>query len=277
MPLTISASFAFYLFQPTDLLMQFEAAATPEQRIGRRQTILPVGSHLARVRAKDGIGERIWLRANGACEVHYEAVVEVERPVPDLGALTQFEPHDLPGEAVEYLFESRYCQSGAVFGFVCDTFAGLRGGARVKAMRDWITANIAYRAGTSDAFTTALDTFNRREGICRDFAHVLVCFARASMIPARYVSCFAPGVKPQDFHALVEVYLASPDAPQGAWHMVDATGMADPAHTARIGVGRDAADVSFLTAFGNCRFDRTIVDVFHHQGDAAASCAMQQA
>jgi len=36
----------------------------------------------------------------------------------------------------------------------------------------------------------------------------------------------------------------------GEWHLLDATGMAREAGMAKIGVGRDAADVAFLTAFG---------------------------
>ena len=263
MPISISARFAFYLFRPTDTLLQFEVAQIPEQRILSSNTVLPLAEHLARVPAKDGIGERVWLRANGPCEVRYEAEIEVERLLPDVSQLPQLQPHDLPGEAVEYLFDSRYCQAGQITDFVWSEFAGLSGGALVLAMRDWLSANIAYRPGASNAFTTALDTFNSRAGICRDFAHVMVCFARAAMIPARYVSCFAPGVKPQDFHAVAEVFLADPTVPGGgAWHIIDATGMADAAHTAKIGIGRDAADVSFLTVFGPSNFNFSEVGVW---------------
>ena len=61
---------------------------------------------------------------------------------------------------------------------------------------------------------------------------------------------------PPDFHAVAEVFLADPSVPDGgAWHLVDATGMADPADTVKIGVGRDAADVSFMTVFGEASFD----------------------
>jgi hypothetical protein len=42
---------------------------------------------------------------------------------------------------------------------------------------------------------------------------------------------------------------------------VDATGMADPAQTVKIGIGRDAADVSFLTAFGHADFRDISVEV----------------
>lgn len=49
---------------------------------------------------------------------------------------------------------------------------------------------------------------------------------------------------------MAEVFLADPAVPGGgACYMVDPTGMADPAQTAKIGVGRDAADVSFMTVF----------------------------
>jgi transglutaminase-like putative cysteine protease len=86
--------------------------------------------------------------------------------------------------------------------------------------------------------------------------------ARASAIPARYCSVYAPGVEPPDFHAVAEVFLADPTTPGGgAWHIVDATGMADPASAVKIGVGRDAADVSFMTAFGEVDFDDKMVAV----------------
>jgi transglutaminase-like putative cysteine protease len=122
-------------------------------------------------------------------------------------------------------------------------------------MRDWIANNFRYEPGSSTTNTTALDSFIERRGICRDYAHVMVTLARASAIPARYVSCYAPGVDPPDFHAVAEVFLADPTVPGGgAWHLVDATGMADAADTVKIGVGRDAADVSFMTVFGQADF-----------------------
>ena len=38
------------------------------------------------------------------------------------------------------------------------------------------------------------------------------------------------------------------------------SGMADPAKTVKIGVGRDAADVSFMTVFGEAKFgDKEVV------------------
>ncbi|MXO92335.1 transglutaminase family protein [Erythrobacter arachoides] len=261
MPIDITAKFTFTLERPTDLLLQFEAADIPEQTILSSETKLSPAIHTARVPAQDDVGERIWVRAEGEYAVDYRARVDVKRLVPDLGQLSALDPHDLPGEAVEYLFDSRYCQADRMQAFVEDEFGKLSGGERVVAMRDWIANHFHYTPGSSDATTTALDTFVERRGICRDYAHVMVTFARASTIPARYVSCFAPGVTPPDFHAVAEVFLCDPTTPGGgAWYIVDATGMADPAHTAKIGIGRDAADVSFLTTFGMNQFgDKEIV------------------
>jgi transglutaminase-like putative cysteine protease len=160
------------------------------------------------------------------------------------------------------LFDSRYCQADRMQGFVQDEFGRLEGGARIVAMRDWIAQHFRYEPGSSNSTTTALDSFVERRGICRDYAHVMICLARASTIPARYVSCYAPGVDPPDFHAVAEVFLADKTVPGGgAWHIVDATGMADPSKTVKIGIGRDAADVSFLTSFGFSRFEESMVEV----------------
>ncbi|RJY09161.1 transglutaminase-like domain-containing protein [Aurantiacibacter aquimixticola] len=262
MPIEITTSFSFHLDEPTDLLLQFQAAALPEQTLLETDTWLTKAMHIASVPAQDAIGERVWVRAEGDYRVDYTARVEVNRMSPEIGKLAMLDPHDLPGEAVEYVFDSRYCQADRMQAFVEDEFGSLKGGERIAAMRDWIADNFTYEAGRSDATTTALDTFVERHGICRDFAHVMICFARASTIPARFVSCYAPGVEPQDFHAVAEVFLEDETTPGGgAWYLVDATGMADPAKTVKIGIGRDAADVSFLTSFGRARFDGKTIEV----------------
>ena len=73
----------------------------------------------------------------------------------------------------------------------------------------------------------------------------MITLVRAAGIPARMASVYAIGVEPQDFHAVAEVFLG------GEWHLIDATGMAEEAAMVKIGVGRDAADIAFLTAYGD--------------------------
>ncbi|QKG72043.1 transglutaminase-like domain-containing protein [Erythrobacter mangrovi] len=262
MTLNLETEFTFDVEQATDVLLQFEAAVLESQAIESSQTLISPALALTRVTAEAGIGERIWLPASGMVSVRYSASVKITRSQPALADLDAIAPHDLPAEAVAYLLDSRYCPAEQFQAFVDDEFGTLSGGARIDAIRAWIASNFTYASGSSGPETGAVDSFVARRGVCRDYAHVLISLARASAIPARYVSCYAPGVDPPDFHAVVEVFLAEPSgAGVGAWHLVDATGMADPCETAIIGVGRDAADVSFLTSFGPSNFGSLLVRV----------------
>ncbi len=161
----------------------------------------------------------------------------------DVSTLDALPPHMLPGETVQYLLDSHYCPANQFRHFVEAEFGNLWGGQRIAAMRDYVQQHFTYVAGSSTAETTALETFVRREGVCRDYAHMMIALARASTVPARIASVYAIGVDPPDFHAVAEVFL------DGHWHLVDATGMATAGKMAKIGIGRDAADVAFLTAF----------------------------
>ncbi|MCR9108320.1 transglutaminase family protein [Marivita sp. XM-24bin2] len=255
MILKIDVHLNYRVSRPTDLLLQIEAAQLPEQKIRQTQTDFSDVSHFARVAADDDVGERIWLRAEGDFRCDYSATIEIERLSPDLANIPSTPPHLLPGEAVRYLMPSRYCPSDEFQAFVSAEFGHLSGGAQIAAMRDWINAAFSYVPGVSNPQTTALDSFVQRQGICRDYAHVLVTLARAAMIPARFASVYAPGVTPPDFHAVAEVYL------DGSWHLVDPTNMGGPDSIVLIGVGADAANVAFLNIFGRAELVTQSVSV----------------
>lgn len=248
MLLNINMHLAYELSEATDLLLQVEVADVADQRVLMSGTDFSDISHMARVPAEEGLGDRIWIRADGEFRCTYRSQIHVDRPALDLTALSSVVPHLLPWHTVRYLMPSRYCQSDQFSSFTEAQFGHLDGGAKIDAMCAWIHSAFSYVPGSSNAQTTAVDSFVQRRGICRDFAHVLITLARASDIPARFVSAYAPDVTPQDFHAVAEVYL------DGTWHLVDATGMAPADTIARIGVGSDAADVAFLGVFGQTRF-----------------------
>lgn len=255
MTLTIHGQLDYQFDRPTVVLLQVEAAALPEQDIRHAQMALSDNSHFARVPAQDGIGERIWLRVAGRLTVDYRATVAIRRIVSPIAALPMVPHHLLPGPAVQYLMPSRYCPSDQFESFVGAEFDALDGGAKVDAMRAWVQEHFRYVPGSSGSDTTAADSFIRREGVCRDYAHVLITLVRAAGIPARIASVYATGVTPQDFHAVAEVFLGN------EWHLVDATGMAREGAMAKIGIGRDAADVAFLTAYGTAVMNAQSVSV----------------
>jgi transglutaminase-like putative cysteine protease len=255
MKLRIQAQIDYSLPQLTDLILHLEAAHLPEQPVSDARLDLSPVAHFARVAAHDHVGERILIRAQDRLTANYSATVDIQRILADVRGLNAVPPHMLPGEAVQYLLDSFYCPASEFQSFVIESFGELQGGARVAAIVDYVAEHFRYVPGVSDATTTALETFVRRRGVCRDFAHMVITLVRASCIPARFASVYAPRVSPQDFHAVAEVFL------DGSWHLVDATGMATEGEMAKIGIGRDAADVAFLTSFGPVMMNSQSVNV----------------
>lgn len=255
MNLHIEATVQYSLAQPGPALLLLEAAALPGQEILDASIDLGEFQSFARVPAEEGIGERLVLHVGQALSCHYSADVAVTRVAPDLAALQPVPIEKMPADALRYLLSSHYCVGERFGPFVQATFNDLAGGARVAAMRDWVQNNLSYVPGSSDAHTTAADTFLDRQGVCRDYAHLLIALCRASMIPARIASVYAPFVTPQDFHAVTEVYL------DGAWHLVDATGMATADQMALIAVGRDATDIAFMTTVSFAQLQQQVVSV----------------
>ncbi len=130
-------------------------------------------------------------------------------------------------------------------------FGDLKPGySRVTAVCNWIHDNVTYLSLSTDPNTSAYDTATQRVGVCRDFAHLGIAFCRALNIPARFVSAYAYGLQPPDFHACFEAYLGD------RWYLFDPTRLAPQTGIVRIGTGRDAADVSFATFFGGVQMEQ---------------------
>lgn len=255
MPLAIEVHLDYDVPEPCAILLQIEAAAMVDQRLVSSGFAITSEDPLVAVEGEDSIGQRSWATAHGNFRADYLSVVAIDRALPDLRELRADPLASLPGLVIPYLMPSRYCESDEFESFVQREFPGLDGGEKIAAMADWIARNIDYVSGASDVDTTAVHTFVQRKGVCRDFAHLMTSFARAAGIPARLVSAYAPKVEPPDFHAVVELWLG------GGWHLLDPTGMADPADIVRIGVGRDATDIAFMTVFGAATLNSQSVTV----------------
>ena len=244
MRLSIDVLLDYSLPQTADVLLQVEAAAMVDQHIVSESLTVTSPEPLRAIHGEESVGQRTWAAGVDHFTAEYRAIVDIERSAPALGSLSASKARDLPGLVLPYLLPSRYIESHLFETFAERQFGRFRGGGKILAMRDWILREMAYVSGASDGETSATDSFVRREGVCRDYAHLMAAFARAALIPARLVSVYAPNVFPPDFHAVVEVWL------EGSWHLIDATGMALPDEMARIAVGRDATDIAFMTVFG---------------------------
>lgn len=255
MRLSINAQLHYAIDGAADILLLIEAAADADQRLVRQELSVWSDTPIRAVPGEDGIGQRCWARGEGDFRADYHAIVDVVRSPVDLAGLGESSIRAMPPETIPYLLPSRYCESDRFEGFIEREFAGLSGGRLAGALADWVSAHLSYASGTSSGTTTALATFADRRGVCRDYAHLLVALARAGGIPARCVSAYAPGVDPPDFHAVAELWIGD------AWHLVDATGMADARDLARVAVGRDATDIAFMTVFGRATLLRQQVAV----------------
>jgi len=196
---------------------------------------------LSRIGGEGQLGKRVWARIAGRrMSLRYTATVDVTRPAVALDKLTATPLHELPGGVLTYLRPSRYCQSDLFTTVAEKHFGHLDGGAKVAAILDWVGREIDYVPGSSNPGTTAVETYVSRQGVCRDYTHLVCTLARASGIPARYASVYGADVFPQDFHAVAQVWL------QDEWHLVDATGMSVADGVALVACGRDAGDVAFM-------------------------------
>lgn len=170
----------------------------------------------------------------GRVTVRYDAVVEGRAaPAP-------FEPVDL----ITYLRPSRYCESDSLLPTATEEFAGLSGKDLLDGVSSWVGGRLRYVPGASGPTDGALATLQAREGVCRDYAHLVVGLLRALDVPARVAAVYAPGLAPMDFHAVAEAWVGD------GWHVVDATTLAPRQTLVRIATGRDAADTAFLTSHG---------------------------
>ena len=181
----------------------------------------------------------------GAFSIRYDAEVDLVVHRADPASVRETPIRDIPLEFLPYLLPSRFVPSDRLAAFALREFGKrAQGHARVTSICNWINDNLEYRRGSSDSETIATEVLIQRAGVCRDFAHLGIAFCRALEIPARYVTCYAHGLTPGDFHAVFEAYL------DGRWWLFDATRQAALDGLVRIGVGRDAAEVAFATNFG---------------------------
>ncbi len=190
----------------------------------------------------------------GRLEVRYEALIE--------GHVAQRSTSDL--EAITYLRPSRYCQSDEVFSQARRQFRGLQGFELIAAVSEFVATSTTYTPGLSQGTDSAVTTLMTGQGVCRDYAHVVIALLRAMDMPARYAACYAPGLRPMDFHAVAEAYV------DGSWYVIDATRLSNRRSLVRIATGRDAADCAFLSYHGGyVGLQRMRVDALVVPGDVA--------
>lgn len=186
--------------------------------------------------------------------VHYRALVSDTVDEDPMAPLMLVQ--NLPPEWLHFLLPSRYCQSDELStlarSIVGEMWPDYR---QVAAIQTWVRENLQYESGSSNSFTTALETLNTRRGVCRDFAHLAIALCRAINIPARMVVGFLHELEPMDLHAWFEAYIG------GRWFTFDPTQWVTSGNRIVVAYGRDAADVALATMFGGFTLSNMHVQV----------------
>lgn len=196
--------------------------------------------------------QRILLPA-GEPVLSYDALVEVpdtwDEVAPDA---PQLPVEDLPDDVLLYTLPSRFCLSDVLSDTAWQLFGNTKPGwERVQAICDWVHSTIRFQYGTSTGLTTAVEIYEQKVGVCRDFTHLAVTFCRALNIPTRYVFGYIPDIgvpppyAPMDFCAWMEVYLG------GRWWTFDPRNNEPRVGRVLVGRGRDALDVAMVTSYGS--------------------------
>ena len=163
----------------------------------------------------------------------------------------QIPVQDLPHQVLPYLLNSRYCEVDRMIHIASELFgATAPGWERVQAVCSWVHRNITFGYEYANATKTALEVFENRYGVCRDFQHLAVTLCRALNIPARYATGYLGDIgvpispMPMDFSAWFEVFL------EDRWWTFDARHNQPRIGRVLMAVGRDASDVALTTSFG---------------------------
>lgn len=171
----------------------------------------------------------------GRLEIGYDAVLDGAAAPPVVSE----------ADRITYRRPSRYAESDRLAPMAQAEFAGITDHRELlAAVSSWVGSRLIYVPGSSGPTEGAVDTMLKRQGVCRDYAHLVIALLRALDVPARLAAVYAPGLHPMDFHAVAEA------AVEDTWCVVDATLLAPRSSLLRIGTGRDAADTAFLSSYG---------------------------
>ena len=110
---------------------------------------------------------------------------------------------------------------------------------RAMAIRKGVHEAFSYQPGATSAHESGEDAFARKQGVCQDYAHVMLSLLRMEGIPARYVTGMLVGEGAS--HAWVEALCGN------WWYGFDPTNdlLVDDSYI-RVSCGRDSADCAII-------------------------------
>ena len=245
MRLEVSCTIRMECALPTPLILLLRPRSNRHQWVVSEHYSLD--PHVPATEYVDGFGnlcQRL-VAPVGPLSIQAGAEVEVAPSVDTAPGAPYVLVENIPDQLMVYLMPSRFCESDRLGGLAADVARDqIPGYDQVAAISRWVNRQLRYLSDSDPQPISAVEANARREGVCRDFAHLGIALCRSLNIPARLVAGYSQDLQPMDLHAWFEAYVG------GRWYTFDPT---QPyANKARVTVarGRDAADVPVFNQFG---------------------------
>jgi len=239
----------YNLYSPTTFIFNIQPLKSLNQKINFESLEISNGLIFNKFSLKNNSSRFIKVKSEDQSffSVIYTAEVEVNfKLIPKKKLINSISLYDLNPEILPFLAPSRHCPSDQLMKIASKLFDHYKTDLdKVQAINDWIFNNVDYVIGSSNASTSAYDTLNQREGVCKDFAHLGIALCRALKIPARYFTGFGYNIYPADFHACFEAYIS------GEWIFFDPTNLVPINGLVKISHSKDASESAVASFFGN--------------------------
>ena len=264
----LSITLDYNVLSPSDFIFVMQPTNTPYQRVTWERLVTEPAIETREEVHGEPRNRHLRLHSEpGSLKLRYDAIVDVVHHFALPADIREVPVAELPASVLQYVYPSRYCQSDRLLEVARAEFGTMTPGYdRVEAIRQWVQSRTKFQVGSSHVGTSALDTYDCRTGVCRDFAHLMITMCRALNIPARLATGIDygadPSMGPTDFHCYVEAYLGD------RWYLFDPSGISPRMGLLRIGTGRDASEVAFATIFGTVQWTMPMI-VIRAEGDAA--------
>jgi transglutaminase-like putative cysteine protease len=186
-------------------------------------------------------------------EVAAQAVVEVLPPLPvqasAVGVWEELDARVAQGDYWEMMLPSQYARPTELLEKLRAHLDSRRRGNPLELLRELNTQMyefFEYAPNTTKVDSPIDEALESRQGVCQDFAHIMIALVRQLKIPCRYVSGYlfhADSAKDRSpagaTHAWVEAYLG-----ELGWVAFDPTNnLPGCERHIRVAIGRDYADV----------------------------------
>jgi transglutaminase-like putative cysteine protease len=231
---------------PTPFLLMLRPRSGLQQWIAREEYVL--SPSVPAVEFTDSYGNLCQRLVSPAGYFSIHTTVDIETAnASDFAPGAPFvEVQHLPDETLPFLYPSRYCESDRFTEMAASLVAGRDSGYdQCTAIVDYIRDTVRYMPGTGQQIISATEVSDLGSGVCRDMAHLGIACCRALSIPARMVVGYLENLEPMDLHAWFEAYVGN------RWYTFDPTQVSLQGGRVAIAFGRDAADVSIYTQFGD--------------------------